>query len=625
MDRQPSSARASTAGTAALDSARGVYRWLCSLREGLGVHRGPERFRSLVQNAPDIVMLVGPDSCIRYVNDSVTRVLGYRPEVLLGQRLDRYLHPSDREGTSLDVTTDFRGTEYVPKTLAFRMRGADGHWCCVEANVVDWHRSVRSHGQRVYYIRDASERNAEKLELERRASEDPLTGLANRSLFMTRLKYALSGKARHRRPVAVLFLDMDDFKAVNDGLGHGVGDRLLVTLGQRLRACIRPEDTAARLGGDEFTVLMEDATGSNPVRLAERLQSILEEPVAFDGLTISVSLSIGVAVDGTDRGDADKLVHAADAAMYRAKQAGNGYYVVSDNGTPEQPPRRSGSGGDLWRALERPEFEVCYQPVVPLGIGGVVSMEALVRWKHPELGLLRPETFVPPAERNGLMAPIGRRLLQEACEQATEWQDLGPAAPAFITVSLSARQSVQPDLAEQVADVLRETGHAPDELVLEIPEDILVDGHRVAGNLQKLRDMGVKLTIRDFGTGYCPLSGLISLPVHALKIDRSLVGALRSGANEAGPTVSAIVRVARALDIETVAEGVESGEQTAKLKDMGCDAGQGSYFSKPLRREAATEFLAAATRRSREREPTGPSTSGGKVGRRGARRTGNLW
>lgn len=504
------------------------------------------------------------------------------------------------------------------------MRGADGRWRCVEAIIVDSSRSTRSHGQTVYYIRDATERNAEKLELERRASEDPLTGLANRSSFMTRLKCALAGKARHKRPVAVLFLDIDDFKMVNDRLGHRAGDRLLVTLGRRLQACIRPGDTAARLGGDEFTVLMEDAAGTNAIRLAERLLSVLEEPVAFDDNTVSVSLSIGVAVSGTDHGDADRLLHAADAAMYRAKQAGKGRYAVFDDGVPEQPPRQFGLGDDLWRDLERPEFDVYYQPVVSFDTGKMTSMEALLRWKHPELGPLTPEAFALLAERNALVVPMERRLLQKACEQAAEWQDLGPAAPASMTVGLSAKQYTQPNLPEQVADILRETGHAPGKLILEIPEGILVDSHRVSGNLWKLKGLGVKLTIRDFGTGFSPLAGLISLPIHALKIDRSLVGALRSGADEAGAVVSAISRVARVLDIEIVADGVESLEQTAMLKEMGCDAGQGPYFSKPLRTDDATEFLEAGTRRARERILTGTSTSSGRVGRRGTRRTGSV-
>lgn len=559
-------------------------------------------------------MLVGPDSSIRYVNDSVTRVLGYRPKELLGRKLDRYLHPSDREPVSPGSPTSLRGQRHDPKTLSFRMRSADGRWCHVEAVVDDSRNRRRSNNKTIYYIRDASERNAERLELERRASQDPLTGLANRGLFMTRLKHALSGNACHKRPVAVLFLDMDDFKVVNDRLGHGAGDRLLVTLGQRLRACIRPEDTAARLGGDEFTVLMEDATGTNPTRLAERLLSVLEEPVAFDGHTVSVSLSIGVAVSGTDLDDAESLLHAADAAMYRAKQAGKGRYAVFDNGTSEQLLRGFGLESDLWRALGRSEFDVRYQPVVSLNTGEVVGMEALLRWKHPELELLSPEAFVPLAEKNGLIVPIGRWLLREACEQAMKWQDLGLAAPACITVNLSAKQLVQPNLAEQVADILRETGYAPGGLALGIPESVLTDTHRVAGILWRLKDTGVKLTIRDFGTGSSPLASLIRLPVHALKIDRSLVGALRSGTNEAGPIVSAILGVARVLDVEIVAEGIESIEQTVMLKEMGCGAGQGFYFSKPLRRDAATEFLKAATRRTRERKLTRTSTNSGRAG-----------
>jgi diguanylate cyclase (GGDEF)-like protein/PAS domain S-box-containing protein len=567
-------------------------------------------------------MLVGSDSSIRYVNDSVTRVLGYRPRELVGQRLDRYLCASGGEVASPNVEAGLRGPVPAPETLSFRMRAADGRWRCVEAIIVDLPASVRSPGHAVYYIRDASERDAERRELERRASEDSLTGLANRSLFMNRLKAALSGRARHRMPVAVLFLDLDDFKLVNDRLGHGAGDRLLVALGQRLQACIRPGDMAARLGGDEFTVLMEDAIGTSPSRLAERLLSVLGEPVAFDGHTLSVSLSIGVAVSSTGYGDADRLLHAADAAMYRAKQEGKGHCVVADEGILEHPPRRFISGDDLRRAVERSEFGVRYRPVVSLVSGDVISMEALLRWEHPNLGLLSPEAFVPMAERSGLMSLIGRWLLHEACDQAAEWRDLGMAAPATISVPLSAKQLMQPTLAEQTADILQETGCAPGGLALEIPESvILADRHRVTDNLQRLDDMNVKLTLRNFGAVSTPLSDLVRLPFGVLKIDRALVGALRNGTDRPEPTISAILRVAGVLGIGTVAEGVKSLKQTMTLKYAGCDAGQGPYFSGPLQGTAATEFLEATAQQTGMYELRTISTGGDRFNLGGRRRT----
>jgi diguanylate cyclase (GGDEF)-like protein/PAS domain S-box-containing protein len=559
------------------------------------VRRGPGAFRHLVQNAPDVVMLVESDSSIRYVNNSVSRMFGYRPEELVGQKLDRYLCPSDRDAEAPNATPARGDLRQAPGALAFRMRTADGSWRRVEAVVVDARRSARSGSQRIYYIRDASQDDAKRRELERCAFEDTLTGLANRNLFMNRLKHALSGRARHKRPVAVLFLDLDDFKAVNDRLGHGTGDRLLVAMGQRLRACVRPEDTAARLGGDEFTVLVEDAAGAAPIRLAERLLGVMEEPVALDGRKLNVSLSIGVAVSDADHGDADSLLHAADAAMYRAKQAGKGRYAVSEAGALERAPRRFDLENDLLRAVERSEFGVCYRPVVSLNTGSVVSMEALLGWEHPELGYLPAGAFVPTAERNGLMIPIGRWLLKEACEQASEWQDLGPAAPATVTVDLSARQLGQTTIAEQVADVLQETGFAPDELILGIPERVLAVGHRVAGNLQKLRALNVKLTLRDFGTGSTTLPDMVRLPVRALKIDRSLIGALRDGPEGTEPLVASILRVAGALGLATVAEGIDDPEQATVLREMGCDAGQGPYFSGPLQRDAATRFLEASS------------------------------
>ena len=571
-----------------------------------GRHRepGPEAFRDVVQKAPEIVILTDAADSVYYVNDAVTGVLGYKPEDMVGDDLAGYLHPSEK-----DKLPPAAGA------LEFRMRHADGSWRRVEA-VSGPSNDGRARYEKALYIRDASGRDG-RAELERRASEDPLTGLANRGLFMARLEHAMARNARQQGPVAVLFLDVDNLKAVNDALGHKAGDRLLVAIGRRLRACTRLGDTAARLGGDEFTVLVEDASGrANPIRLAERFLGTLREPVELNGHTVFVSVSVGVAVSSPDLHEAESLLHAADTAMYRAKREGKGRYGVFAEGASGKLLSRFGLETELWRALERSEFEVYYRPVVSLKTGEVTGMEALVRWNHPELGLLPPDSFVPLAEKNDLMTPIGRWLLEEACAQAREWRDAGSGAGPSVCVNLSARQLAQPDLPEVVADVLRKTGHVSSDLVLEISESMFVDPRPLKETLGTLEVLGVRLAIGGFGTGFSSLSNLANLPVHALKVDRSFVGMLDGRRDRAGPIVSATLGIAGALDIATVAEGVETREQASVLRELGCAAAQGPYFSEPLPPAAAHDFLRARERRGRTRE------AGRHAGREAGRHTG---
>ncbi|QIN83145.1 EAL domain-containing protein [Rubrobacter tropicus] len=554
----------------------------------------PENFRDLVQNAPEVVMLTDADASVLYVNGAVTGVLGYEPEDMVGDDLAGYVHPSEKARLFAPAAEKPRVRLPAGGALEFRMRHADGSWRRVEA-VAACPSDDGGH-EKALYIRDASGRD-DRAELERRASEDPLTGLANRGLFMVRLEHAMARNARQQTPVAVLFLDVDDLKAVNDTLGHKAGDRLLVAIGRRLRACTRPGDTAARLGGDEFTVLVEDASGrANPVRLAERLLGTLTEPIALGDHTVFVSVSIGVAMSSPGLHEAESLLHAADTAMYRAKRAGKGRYEVFDDETSGPLVSPLGLETELRRALDRSEFELHYRPVVSLETGEVVAMEAAARWNHSELGLLPPDVFVPVAEKNDLVVPIGRWLLETACAQAKEWRAAGLGSRTSVGVNLSAAQLAQPDLTEVVADTLRKTGYAASGLVLQISESTIEDTRRVEETLGALEALGVRLAIDGFGTGFSSLSNLANLPVHALKVDRSFVGLLDGRRDKTLPIVSATLGIARALGIATVADGVETREQASMLREIGCDAGQGSYFSAPLPFGAACEFLGARGR-----------------------------
>jgi diguanylate cyclase (GGDEF)-like protein len=429
-------------------------------------------------------------------------------------------------------------------------------------------------------------------ELTHQALHDPLTGLPNRVLFSDRLEHALARAARRKEPIAVLFLDLDNFKVVNDDLGHKAGDSLLILVTKRLRSCLRSEDTLARFGGDEFTILLEDMTSvSDATQAAERIAEELRAPFFLEGREVFVTASIGISLSTfsvSGRDQPEDLLRDADAAMYRVKANGKAGYEVFDPSMYSMALERLKLENDLRRAVERGEFRIYYQPEVQLKTSRVFAMEALVRWKHPEQGLVLPSEFIPIAEETGLIIPVGRWMIKESCRQAHRWHDKYPDSPPLeVSVNLSAKQFQHPGLAEDVARNLRETGLEPATLVLEITESVLMeDAPHTIAMLEKLKSLGVKLAIDDFGTGYSSLSYLKHFPVDYLKIDCSIVEDLEQDPkNEA--IVSAAITLAHALGAQAVAEGVETSEQLRRVRELGGDAGQGYYFCEPRSSEAA--------------------------------------
>ena len=466
---------------------------------------------------------------------------------------------------------------------------------------------------RLISLRDITERKGLEQRLMQQALHDPLTGLPNRTLFMNRLEHALARGSRHDNRVAVLFMDLDNFKFVNDSLGHEAGDRLLVAVSNRVQPRLRSEDTIARLGGDEFAILIEDVKyTSEPAYVAERIVEELQAPFTVGGQPVVITPSIGIAIGDSRQDPPEHLLREADLAMYRAKEDGKARHRVFDPNMEYETTERLRLENDLRRALQRDEFRVHYQPLVHLETRRIIGMEALVRWEHPERGVILPDDFVPLAEEIGLIIPIGRWVLREACRQAHEWQKRYPAQPPLsMGVNLSTRQVQDSDLVEDVEGLLRETGLDPEYLILEITERALVgaEEHRI-DTLRRLQAMGVRFALDDFGTGYSSLSYLKRLPVSLLKIDRSFVERIGQDAEDE-VLISGIVYVASGLGLSVLAEGVETLEQLARVKSLGCELAQGYYFSEPLSSEAAGELLATYDRkRKRDSGDSAGASSG---------------
>jgi diguanylate cyclase (GGDEF)-like protein len=433
-------------------------------------------------------------------------------------------------------------------------------------------------------IRYSVERQRAELELAYQSTHDVLTGLPNRMLFIDRLALGLARMTRKPSMLAVMFMDIDGFKVINDSLGHDVGDELLSAVAVRLRQALRPGDTVARFGGDEFTILSEEiGDASEAIRIADRLRAALQPSFSLDGRDVFITASIGIVLATDPEQRPEDLLRDADAAMYQAKERGKARYELFDEVMRVRVARRLETESGLHQAIERGEFALLYQPEIELNTGRVVGVEALVSWQHASRGLVGPSEFIPIAEETGLIVPIGSWVLEEACRQGAVWRDkVGPAAPFMMSVNLSARQLVQPGLAPFVRATLEETGLSAEDLVLEVTETVLIDDADHATNvLQELRSLGVRVSIDDFGTGYASLTYLRKLPVDILKVDQTFVRGLVGEGDDAG-IVETIVQLGERLGLIVIAEGVEEEIQAEWLKRLGCRYAQGYHFSVPL-------------------------------------------
>jgi len=440
---------------------------------------------------------------------------------------------------------------------------------------------------------DVTERKSLEDQLTHQALHDPLTKIANRALFQNRVDHALAKLTRSNSSLAVLFLDLDNFKAINDSMGHAAGDKLLVSVAERLQDCLRNTDTAARLGGDEFAVLVETVHRSDEaVMIAERIQSVFLQPFSIEGKDVYVGTSIGIAASSARTVNSEELLRNADLAMYTAKSAGKGHFVVFEAKMHEALMERIELEEDLRRGIDELEFTIHYQPILELGSEDMLGMEALVRWNHPKFGLLSPMKFIPLAEETNLIVPLGEWILGEACRQVQKWRDArNGELNISVTVNISIRQFQQKELVDMVAKALADSGLPAESLILEITESFMMqDTEATILKLQDLKNLGVRLAIDDFGTGYSSLSYLQRFPIDILKIDKSFIDKLGIG-TEGNAVARAIIMMGDSLNLKTIAEGIEHPDQIAALQTLGCGAGQGFHFAKPLTKQDMEAFL----------------------------------
>jgi diguanylate cyclase (GGDEF)-like protein/PAS domain S-box-containing protein len=547
-----------------------------------------QRLAAIVQSSSDAIYSVAADMTVTTWNAAAERLLGRPAAEMLGHPIASVWPPEHLELNRSMFERAFTG-EVITDVETMQLH-RDGSRVAV---TVSWSPIKDDSGAITgvsVIARDITQRRQLEEQLVRQALHDPLTGLANRVLFADRLEHAL---ARGRRPgvtVAILVIDLDGFKDINDSLGHDAGDDLLTIAGMRLQGHARPDDTVARLGGDEFGVLLEDIAAAEAVRSAEALLEGLATPIVLRDRDLTPTASIGIAIAAGE--DAETLLRNADTAMYAAKRQGKGRYALFEPAMHATVVERLDLAADLSRAVEKRQLNLRYEPQMNLESGRICCLEALVRWRHPTRGEVSPGEFIPLAEETGMILAIGRWVLREACRQVKAWQERWPTPPPLtIAVNLSARQLQHPGIVDEVSAALAAAGLDPQSLVLEITETAIMEQLDAAITiLTELRRLGVRLALDDFGTGYSSLSYLQRLPVDILKIDRSFVAGVARSIEDSA-LARGILTLAQTLGLETIAEGIETAEQLAALRELGCQLGQGYFFARPLGPAAVDALL----------------------------------
>jgi diguanylate cyclase (GGDEF)-like protein/PAS domain S-box-containing protein len=553
--------------------------------------RGQALFRTLVRNTSDAILIVGDDGRIGYATPSAAAIFGAVP--VEGSRLDDLVDPDKRADVVRVMDMILAGITDGAHGFLLRIERLDGRAAVLEVRSSDL-RSDRTVGGVVLTLRDVTEQHQLEQELKYQAYHDALTGLPNRVLFADRAAEAIDHAHRTGRVVGMLFVDLDDFKVVNDTMGHGSGDELLTAVAGRLAAAVRPSDTAARLGGDEFALLIDDALDTEAVEaFAQRIMAAFAEPFRLADSEVIATATVGVATSA-DSADADELLRHADLALYAAKTAGKRSWRRYQPALSAGMLRRREVQAALDDAVTNSEFTLVYQPMVQLDSGQICGFEALIRWPHPQWGMMLPGQFISLAEETGHIVPLGAWVVRQALSDMGQWRrrmeapdDAGP----HVSVNVSARQFRDPGFVAGVREALRESGLPPSALLLELTESVLFgDSDQIGAELDELKEIGVQLAIDDFGTGYSSLSYLLQLPIDVLKIDKSFVTGIAASWRQHA-LVKGIVRLAGTLEVEVIAEGIETETERELLAGMGCQYGQGYLLSVPLEAAQAGELL----------------------------------
>ena len=567
-----------------------IERELRESRERSARRKNERRFRSLIEHSSDIITVIDPQGVILYESPSVERLLGHRPGDLIGTRFASLVHPDDLTALTDGLSASNRPT---PPTIEFRFADHDGAWRYLEATI----NSLLDDpdvGGIVLNCRDVTARKHDEAMILHLAYFDALTGLPNRMLFNDRLSQALAHSRRRGEPgLAIIFIDLDRFKTINDTLGHGAGDDLLRLAAKRFTSAIRDEDTVARLGGDEFLFLLPGVSDvESAVFVAQKILHVFNDPFVILDHELHVTTSIGISLFPSDGADAETLIRNADTALYRAKEGGRNRYQLYAPAMNAIAFQRLVLENSLRHAAGRNELALHYQPLVSLTSGKVVGAEALIRWHHPELGTVSPAEFIPMAEETGFIVPLTKWVLRTACEQMKTWQESGIDVPS-VSVNVSPRRFNDCDLPDMVGEVLEATGVDGTRLNIEITESVMMENaEETIVTLAGLKKHGIKVSIDDFGTGYSSLSYLKRLPIDTLKIDQSFVRDV-PGDNDDAAIANLIIAMAHNLNLSVVAEGVETAEQMAFLQSRSCDVVQGYLISRPLPAPEITAFLQA--------------------------------
>jgi diguanylate cyclase (GGDEF)-like protein/PAS domain S-box-containing protein len=574
--------------------------WLAGA--GAAQFAGTHAYSAAFEHAAIGMAVLSAKGKLLWVNRSLSAFLGYTESELMYSSLKSITHKDDLVPALAALKSMLRQrSDFLQTEVRHQRRGGEAVWALW--NVARFQDPRDDETYLVLQLQDITERKQSEERLRHDAFHDPLTGLPNRALFTDHVKLTIARAKRvATRRFAVLFCDLDRFKVINDSLGHVAGDQLLVEVARRLERCLRQGDTVARVGGDEFTILLDDlADEQEAVTVAERIQKEISAAIMLSGREVFTTMSIGVAAGTGSYSDPEDILRDADTAMYRAKSLGKARHVVFDHSMHASAVNLLQIETDLRKALEKGQFYLLYQPIVSLDNFKLCGFEALVRWHHPERGLISPLDFIPIAEETGQIIGIGEWALFEACRQMREWHEKFPqASPIFMSVNLSAKQFNHMMLIAQVDDVLRRTGLNPRQLKLEITEGAVMDNIDAATEmLRQLRDLGVQLAIDDFGTGYSSLSYLHRFPIDTLKIDRSFVTRMANNAENV-EIVRTIVMLAQVLGMDVVAEGVETREQLKLLRDLRCEYGQGYYFSRPSSASDAEKIIVETNEKVRK-------------------------